>query len=1049
MRAIYKGKISEDFYLTIEQRNLLLDAFIDSNLPFNEETPNIIINDKYCIYVAIKRDINSINFISYNDKDLKRIATNEALKQGYILKYNSPDFLKTNIKIVINAIKLDLTSVYSIPWKSFNNNEINIIIDKIIECGYVLDKDSPNYLKNNLKIVLASIKKNIKCIEYASEEMKEHKEVFKYLIFNGYNKFSEDYFLNKPLSYLKDMAIMEYYFEKYNVYPKKSIKFKENFRKVYNDALNKKPTLKNFETFFQFSAEENWKKYRKENLNKYDNVFGKICSELKNDANLDNVINNLNLLCEEMKIILKTRYDELYDAMKEYSIIYHSNVPNKLEKIQSSKNVIGELSSLYIAKSKENYKKMALSEYYSILRTFYKINKENPFIKKRIVETNQRKYFKQLYLNKNQNILSFIDELIERFSSLISENEIRTMINRFIIQKISDFSKIRMIPQGYDKYQKYKKTIKLINRLNNGYIDINGFEVTNYKKFIKYDDNLKKYICYGISFDDYEIEIFDNYAKCEKIFNDIKKEIMLKIKTIEINEELEESILDNIIIPFKDEYYAINSDKILENFTFLDLKSICNIGKSYNYNTNSFTTNDSYNIIYNFLVNKGLIWLLIFINQSEFHNLKENIQICDISKIINNMKNIIILSKEFNLDLNNYEELFLTYKISKYADNESLLILGKEIIEKLYKCKKHTTLSSKRIIQIAKEMVYQMVQKNKSTVPYITGKTMNYNYSLYDSQDETILISGINTDSCFKIDGNDNDFMHYCVLNKNGFVLKINDSYNNFVAKASGFRNGNCIFINQLRTIYDESGGSYKGEYENEKKDIIDTFKKACEDFVTISQNNLEEENKIDFVFVTQSYILDDYKSNVTDEISNYIGDFPMNTTSNDWKEFFDKTKNLQGTKNGFITDYGNYPLICMASSKKIEDIKVVDINKKDNPALYKRKRNKIVVTNQIDIDVYQKINKISAINSYYNKTTFTLINIPKNSIVFTGDNWYIIYNNCKITNYCILDFDENALIEFKTTLEIINKYKLDNIKKINLEQIENDVNLSERKQKL
>ena len=88
-----------------------------------------------------------------------------------------------------------------------------------------------------------------------------------------------------------------------------------------------------------------------------------------------------------------------------------------------------------------------------------------------------------------------------------------------------------------------------------------------------------------------------------------------------------------------------------------------------------------------------------------------------------------------------------------------------------------------------------MAKRNKSTVPYIKGSTPNYNYSLYDPLDVTLLSCGYDTDACFRVGGIDNDFLHYCALDKNGFVIKITDKSGKFVARAAGFRNGNCIFL--------------------------------------------------------------------------------------------------------------------------------------------------------------------------------------------------------------------------------------------------------------
>ena len=47
--------------------------------------------------------------------------------------------------------------------------------------------------------------------------------------------------------------------------------------------------------------------------------------------------------------------------------------------------------------------------------------------------------------------------------------------------------------------------------------------------------------------------------------------------------------------------------------------------------------------------------------------------------------------------------------------------------------------------------------------------------------------------------------------------------------------------MHELRTIYDNGGVGYSGDYIEEQKEIIEVFKKACKDIVSTSQNNKEE----------------------------------------------------------------------------------------------------------------------------------------------------------------------------------------------------------------
>ena len=366
--------------------------------------------------------------------------------------------------------------------------------------------------------------------------------------------------------------------------------------------------------------------------------------------------------------------------------------------------------------------------------------------------------------------------------------------------------------------------------------------------------------------------------------------------------------------------------------------------------------------------------------------------------------------------------------------------MGKEVVEKLYKFKEYTNEDAEEIVSIAKELVCKMVERNKSTVPYISGELMNYKYSLYDSQDETILLAGINTESCFRIDGNDNDFLHYCALDKNGFVIKITDSFDNFIAKASGFRNGNCVFVNQLRSVYDKGENGYNGKYVNEKNDIIATFKAACEDIVTTSQDNNKESKKIDFVFVTQSYSLNNYGKPVSSKIDSTIGYAPMERESVDWTEFVYNTNNLQTIDDfydWFSTAFANYPIICMASSKNIELLEPDDFEFGNVDAVYKRSRNKVIVTDGSNEVALRKINKINGIHTFFEEEEFEAVEIPDTSIVLTGDNWYIIYNNGEIINSCLLEFDAKAETEFRASKEILGQYMRENIsQELNLENI-------------
>ena len=337
-------------------------------------------------------------------------------------------------------------------------------------------------------------------------------------------------------------------------------------------------------------------------------------------------------------------------------------------------------------------------------------------------------------------------------------------------------------------------------------------------------------------------------------------------------------------------------------------------------------------------------------------------------------------------------------------------------MNKLCKFLGFTHHDKKIIVSRAQRLISKMVGRSMSTVPYVSGETMNYKYSLYDSQDVDVLLAGINTDACFRVDGNDNDFLHYCCLDKNGFVIKITDKDGNFIARAGGFRNGNCVFLNQLRTIYDECGDNYHGKYEHETNEIIETFRKACEEIVRTSQENELESEKIDHVFVTRSYSLSNAGPTVSKIIKDKIGCYPMETSSQDWKDFIDDNVGalyISRSSSGFTNDYGSHSLICVASTKEPQDLEPEDLKFGDVEALYERTRNKIIATTNIDSNIIRKIKKIAGIYSYFNDIEYKEISIPEGSTVFVGDNWYCVYADGQVVESCVLDCDEKAKREF------------------------------------
>ncbi len=1038
IRAIAKGKIPNNFELTSEQKQLIITTFVNSDNYFNEDTPNFIFTNQNCINVAIERNINSVNFIEEFTPELSQKILNLVKDQKYILVSNSPEFLKNNYAIALNSIRQEPNSANYVAWNAMKKEEFDDLIRETIKAGYELSSESCPVLTENPDIVLNSIKKNMDTLRYSSKIARNHPKVFKYLISKGY-EFSKEELMKKTLSAFVDNDVMRYAIEKLNIldkndsdfiqifkdYPKEIDKYIERYIELYVKAISTAPTIKSFNSVLQVCAESDWDEHREENLDEYANIFGKICAELRIQNDYNDAVNCLYFL-KEMQETLNDKYYLLLQAMEQYHTIIHSNI--SLGNIDYARDQIAKLSALYVSISKENFKKERLEEYFKYIKEYFIPRKTHPTIYKKLVEHKHKEAFRELYQNKDNNICSFLEVLVKQYSEKIEEDTLWCMIDNFLNNSYSKMDSFIKAPHGWNNYKKYEEASKLINRLNSHYIKYTDLELVRYLDIIKYDIEKDKYYYTGPSFEEEAITRYNEYRKKLQIFDKIKQQIIFEAKKLEIDSTITDEELMAIAedLPFNDEYFKFQKGAI-NDFDLEDFINGC-VFEDDLIEPSSLIDDEAYNILKNYVINNGLVWMLLLINSYE--TLEEiSIDKEIILATFDYMTDIARLAKMFNYDVNKFEDVLTLCELSEYSSEESIAILGKDVISKLSRYLDYTNDDVKEIVRMAKKLVCEMTKRDKSTVPYIKGSYGNYKYSMYDSQDETILLAGINTNSCFRIDGNDNDFLHYCALDKNGFVIKITDTFGNFIGRASGFRNGNSVYINQLRTIYDEGGYGYEGVYRNEKLEIIETFKRACNDIVETSQKNKKEQDKIDFVFVTKSYALREMESNVSKEVQDKIGRSPMDVKSVDWENFVNSTENLQechSKHDTFSTDYGCYPLICMASSKEhriFNELKAKDIKSKDVEAVYTRPRNKIVGTNNPDIDIVNKINKINGINSYLNETDFESISLPKDATIFLGDNWYIIFDGQQITSSSVLDFDQKAKIEFEATRATINQY--------------------------
>ncbi len=1077
---------------------------------FRADTPLFMLQNKDLIKQSAQADINSINFVPQNawTREIADFVIELAKTSNYILSSDSPTFLRSNIELIKQSIRLDKTSGINVIWNnlipkelieienyiienhldyviSFNapinfkrntdicissakNNpesvnyfdwkyleknpsEIERVYDALIYQNYVLNYYSPDNLRNNTRICLNSIKNDVNSARYFSEDMQywlikdleefpiktpEDKNIKLRLYEIRHFLLSKDYYsleqlFNFPISLLKDEYVLDYYLKKVGI-PKESENettkiFYDRLKDFIKSTINTPLKVSDARKVFQMVSQKKWEDYRRENNDYYTNIFNRICDSLEKNNNFISALNELKFL---MKIddVLDERKYALFNAFIDYHQIYHSSTAeNKLELLQAKRDDISKNAALFISKSKEEFISEQMALFDEQYKKLFIIRIDNPIIKKKVVEIKQRDMLKKLFNSQDSDLMQKLGVIKSKYltynyNSSISKDRISQILDLFITQSISNnVSSIDDIlpsskPTRFDEYENYEKVSKIINRLNNHNITFDGQEVNKYRSFISFDG--EKYIYKGNGFNENELAQIMGYKDLKYVFGKIRSEIIKIAKGIDSFDNLTQDDIKSVIdeCPFTDEYYSFDPNV----FNRYRIRLFNTYIETLEENKEVLLNQENYQAAQKLLNESGLIIFSMISelgkydgNGLQFTKIQKYVSYNELFNVLANIPNLMNLLTLEEFTIENLDKILDFKDMFKYADLKQISLLGKDVIKKIYSNNGFTSNSPAERIKVACDLISSMVSRKESTVPYIHGSYRSYKYSLYDSTDETLLTTGLDTNACFRCCGNDNDFLHYCALDKNGFVIKLTDFEGNFIGRASGFRNGNGVYINQLRTIYDKKSSAYGSERES----IIKTFEQACYDIVETSQNNQNEENKIDFVVVTRSYTLEDTESNV-DSITTYeIGVNPMDAESDDWKQFRNTTKNLkESSENDFFnTDFGNYSLICIKSA--IGELTPEKIKKGDVPALYQRTRKQVSV-NEYSEDIEAYVNKIRACYSYQIGNNFNYIKIPQGSKIVTGDNWYIVFGNHGLIDSCYLSNDQFAELEYNSVMK-------------------------------
>ncbi len=264
-------------------------------------------------------------------------------------------------------------------------------------------------------------------------------------------------------------------------------------------------------------------------------------------------------------------------------------------------------------------------------------------------------------------------------------------------------------------------------------------------------------------------------------------------------------------------------------------------------------------------------------------------------------------------------------------------------------------------------LIKEMYKREKISVPPLNENieinNKKINVQITNSTDMTNLTMGERTGACMRIKGHADSLFRFCLTDVNGFHIKFMSDTGNFVSRVSGFRNGNTIFLNQLR---------YSVDSKYDAVDLIDALEKFSK--MLIDKTKVDE-IPIDNVVISDGFSMRSY----TDKITNIHCD--------DIKK---------GLSSNFYSDVNSCAIVLATSRGNLTSIKLTD----NKETLYDVSRQPVKLINNV-YEIINEIDKIRMINDIVCGKDISDIQIYNESCgyknlissMYLGEDWYIVFD--------------------------------------------------------
>ncbi len=190
-----------------------------------------------------------------------------------------------------------------------------------------------------------------------------------------------------------------------------------------------------------------------------------------------------------------------------------------------------------------------------------------------------------------------------------------------------------------------------------------------------------------------------------------------------------------------------------------------------------------------------------------------------LSNVINKFDVIenMISKSEGKMKITSLLDVIDASKVMVYQLKPNEIDISLDTIAKIQNSRQHCNENASIIVRKTKELHTQRKRKFSSSIPLVKDTLKNgLSYEVLAYDDEKLLTAGIDTGSCFKVGGPGEDFLRYCLTDKNGAVLSIKTKTGYYICPI--IRNGNAIFGNSIDP---------EPETFEETKNVIETIRAA------------------------------------------------------------------------------------------------------------------------------------------------------------------------------------------------------------------------------